>query len=97
MSGFLSAIGLHTKGMTVEESQRMFIEEAYQSEGTAIQQAARGTYDPAYLNYTLGKLMIRQLREDWTRERGGRDGLEANSMTPSCRSAARRFRWCGRA
>jgi hypothetical protein len=69
---FLSAIGLHTRGMTVEESQKMFIEEAYQGEGTAIQQAARGTYDPAYLNYTLGKLMIRQLREDWARERGGR-------------------------
>ena len=69
---FLSAIGLHTKGMTIEESQRMFIEEGHQSEGTAIQQAARGTYDPAYLNYTLGKLMIRELREDWTRERGGR-------------------------
>lgn len=69
---FLSAIGLHTRGMTVAESQRMFIEEAHQSEGTAIQQAARGTYDPAYLNYTLGKLMIRQLREDWTGDRGGR-------------------------
>jgi uncharacterized protein (DUF885 family) len=69
---FLSSIGLHTKGMTIEESQRMFVEEGHQSEGTAIQQAARGTYDPAYLNYTLGKLMIRQLRADWTRERGGR-------------------------
>jgi uncharacterized protein (DUF885 family) len=69
---FLSAIGLHTRGMTVQESERMFMEEAYQGEGTAMQQAARGTYDPAYLNYTLGKLMIRQLREDWTRDRGGR-------------------------
>jgi uncharacterized protein (DUF885 family) len=69
---FLSAIGLHTQGMTVGESQRMFIEEAYQDEGTARQQAARGTYDPAYLNYTLGKLMIRELREDWTQDRGGR-------------------------
>ncbi len=69
---FLSSIGLHTKGMSIEESQRLFMEEAYQSEGTAIQQAARGTYDPAYLNYTLGKLMIRELREEWTRERGGR-------------------------
>jgi len=68
----LSAIGLHTKGMTVEESQRLFMEEGHQSEGTAIQQAARGTYDPAYLNYTLGKLAIRQLREEWTRDRGGR-------------------------
>ena len=38
---FLSSIGLHTKGMSIEESQRLFMEEAYQSEGTAIQQAAR--------------------------------------------------------
>ena len=37
-----------------------------------IYQAARGTYDPAYLSYTLGKLMIRKLRDDWTASRGGR-------------------------
>jgi Bacterial protein of unknown function (DUF885) len=69
---FLSSIGLHTGSMTVADSEKLFMEEAYQDEGTARQQAARGTYDPAYLNYTLGKLMIRQLREDWTRDRGGR-------------------------
>lgn len=69
---FLSAIGLHTQGMSVEESERMFVEEAYQDEGNARQQAARGTYDPAYLNYTMGKLMILKLRDDWARERGGR-------------------------
>ncbi len=68
---YLSAIGLHTKGMTVEESERMFREQAFQDPGNSRQQAARGTYDPAYLNYTMGKLMIRKLREDWTRERGG--------------------------
>lgn len=70
---FLSAIALHTQGMTVEESEKLFMEEAYQSEGTARQQAARGTYDPAYLNYTLGKLMIRELRNDWTLQREGRE------------------------
>jgi uncharacterized protein DUF885 len=70
---YLSAIGLHTKGMTIEQSERMFREQAYQDPGNARQQAARGTYDPAYLNYTLGKLMIRQLRDDWTAPRGGRD------------------------
>jgi hypothetical protein len=70
---FLSAIGLHTQGMTVEESENLFMEEAYQDEGTARQQAARGTYDPAYLNYTLGKLMIRDLRDDWTELREGRE------------------------
>jgi uncharacterized protein (DUF885 family) len=69
----LSAIGLHTKGMTVAQSERLFREQAYQDPGNARQQAARGTYDPAYLNYTLGKLMIRRLREDWTSKRGGRE------------------------
>lgn len=69
---FLSAIGLHTKGMSVEESKKMFVEQAFQDEGNAEQQAERGTFDPAYLNYTMGKLMIRKLREDWTASRGGR-------------------------
>ena len=69
---FLSAIGLHTRGMTVEESERMFREEAFTDVGTARQQAVRGTYDPAYLNYTMGKLMIRKLRDDWSASRGGR-------------------------
>jgi hypothetical protein len=68
----VSAIGLHDGTMTVEESERMFRELAYQDPGNARQQAARGTFDPAYLNYTMGKLMIRKLREDWTASRGGR-------------------------
>src|SRR3546814_2005683 len=50
----------------------MFVDQCYQDEGNARQQAARGTYDPAYLNYTLGKLMIRKLRNDWTADKGGR-------------------------
>jgi uncharacterized protein (DUF885 family) len=61
----LSSIGLHTHGMTVAQSEKMFREQAFQDPGNARQQAARGTYDPAYLNYTLGKLMIRKLRADW--------------------------------
>ena len=63
---YLSAIGRHARGMTVEQSLDMFQKECYQDLGNATQQAARGTYDPAYLNYTMGKLMIRKLREDWT-------------------------------
>ncbi len=62
---FMSAIGLHTQGMTVEQSEKMFRESAFSDAANARQQAARGTYDPAYLNYTLGKLMIRKLRSDW--------------------------------
>lgn len=74
---YLSAIGLHARGMTQAQSKQMFMEQCYQDEGTAEQQAARGTYDPAYLNYTLGKLMIRRLRTDWTTTRGGRSAWKA--------------------
>ena len=74
---FLSAIGMHARGMTQEQSKQLFITQCFQDEGTAEQQAARGTYDPAYLNYTLGKLMIRKLRDDWTASRGGRAGWKA--------------------
>jgi uncharacterized protein (DUF885 family) len=68
---FLSAIRLHSGRMTQAESQKMFQEQCYQDEGNARQQAARGTYDPAYLNYTMGKLMIRKLRADWIADKGG--------------------------
>ena len=74
---YLSAIGLHTGGMTVDESREMFEELALADGGNAIQQANRGTYDPGYLNYTLGKLMINKLRDDWTESRGGRDAWKA--------------------
>lgn len=74
---FLSAIGMHARGMTQEQSYKMFREQCYQGEGDSDQQAARGTYDPAYLNYTLGKLMIRKLRDDWTATRGGRKAWKA--------------------
>ncbi len=67
----LSSIGLHTHGMTVAQSEKMFKEQAFQDPGNARQQAARGTYDPAYLNYTLGKLMIRKLRTDWIAKHEG--------------------------
>ena len=74
---YLSALGLHTGGMTVAESEAMFREKAFLDPANARQQAARGTFDPGYGNYTLGKLMIRKLRDDWTRTRGGRAAWKA--------------------
>lgn len=74
---YLSAIGMHARGMSVEQSRQMFRDQCYQDEGNARQQSARGTYDPAYLNYTMGKLLIRKLREDWTATRGGRTAWKA--------------------
>ncbi|MBY0447324.1 MAG: DUF885 domain-containing protein, partial [Hyphomonadaceae bacterium] len=74
---FLSAIGLHSGTMSLQQSFELFRTQCHQAEGQALQQAARGAYDPAYLNYTLGKLMIRKLREDWTATRGGREAWKA--------------------
>jgi len=80
----LSSIGLHTEGMSVAESERLFREVAFKDPGTARQQAARGTYDPAYLNYTLGKLEIRKLREDWIgRQMAGKTDAQARSYWKS--------------
>ncbi len=67
---FVCAIGLHTGALRVQDCERMFREQAFQDPGNARQQAARGTFDPAYLNYTLGKLMLKKLRADWM-ARGG--------------------------
>jgi uncharacterized protein (DUF885 family) len=74
---FLSAIGMHTGSMTQAQSFDLFRNQCYQDEGNAKQQAARGTYDPAYLNYTMGKLMIRKLRDDWAATRGGEKAWKA--------------------
>ena len=70
---FLSAIGLHTQGMTVAQSEKLFLDSAFQDSANARQQAARGTYDPQYLDYTLCKLMIRKLRSDWVAKQSGSD------------------------
>jgi uncharacterized protein (DUF885 family) len=67
----LSAIGLHTGKMTQAQSEKLFKQKAFQDPGNARQQAARGIFDPEYLKYTLGKLMIRKLRDDWCATRGG--------------------------
>ena len=73
---FIAAIGMHTKGMQVEEAKRLFIEKGFQDEASAEQQAIRGTFDPGYLNYTLGKLMIRKLHDDWKAKVGSEYSLQ---------------------
>jgi len=73
---FLSAIGLHTGKMTQAESEKMFLDSGFQDPGNARQQAARGTYDPAYLNYTLGKLMIKKLWADYSAKHGNKASLK---------------------
>lgn len=67
---YLVGIRLHTQGMTVEEGTRFFMEKGYAERAVALEEARRGAYDPTYLYYTLGKLMIYQLREDYRKAKG---------------------------
>lgn len=67
---YLCSLGMHTQGMSVDEATRFFTDHAYLEELPARREALRGTFDPGYLNYTLGKLMILKLRNDYRREQG---------------------------
>ncbi|MCY4416208.1 MAG: DUF885 domain-containing protein [Chloroflexi bacterium] len=67
---YLCSLGMHTQGMTPDEATRFFQDHAYMEEHPARQEALRGTFDPGYLNYTLGKLMLLKLRQDWRRQEG---------------------------
>lgn len=67
---FLVGIKMHTEGMTVGEAQRMFVEDAYQPESSAESEAKRGTSDATYGYYTMGKLMILKLRDDYRAKQG---------------------------
>ncbi len=80
---YLAAIGLHTQGMTFAQAQALFQDRCYQDANTAAAQAARGTYDPGYLNYTLNKLMIMRLRS-----RLDRDARRASGLAGISRPAA---------
>ena len=67
---FVCSIRMHTEGMTVDEATKFFMDNAYMGELPARREALRGTFDPGYLNYTLGKLMILKMREDYRQKQG---------------------------
>ena len=58
-------IRLHAEDMSVEQGVRFFRDEAFMEEGSARREAERGTFDPGYVVYSLGKLMILKLRADY--------------------------------
>jgi len=67
---FVVGIQMHTEKMTLEEATTFFVKEGYQSAKIAEIEAKRGTSDPTYLYYTLGKLQIIKLREDYKKKVG---------------------------
>jgi uncharacterized protein (DUF885 family) len=82
-------IRLHAEDLSVEQGVRFFRDEAYLEEGSARREAERGTFDPSYVLYSLGKLMVLKLRDDCKARQGDRfslrvfhDSLLGNGTVP---------------
>ena len=67
---FIAGIKMHTGQMTIDQAKQFFVDEGYQVPPIAEVEAKRGTSDPTYLVYTLGKLQIMKLREDYKKMKG---------------------------
>jgi uncharacterized protein (DUF885 family) len=67
---YVVGIKLHTQGMTVEEGARVFVEKGFQEPANGYEEARRGAYNPTYLYYTLGKLMIQELASEYRAKTG---------------------------
>jgi len=70
------SVKMHTQKMTVDEATKFFRDNCYYEEKPARQEAIRGTFDPGYLNYTLGKLQILKLRDDYKAQEGENFSLQ---------------------
>ena len=73
---YIVGIQMHTGKMTLAEGTEFFVKEGYQVRPTAEKEAKRGTSDPTYLYYTLGKLMILKLRDDYKKLKGPQYSLQ---------------------
>jgi uncharacterized protein (DUF885 family) len=67
---FVVGIRMHTANMSLDEARKFFVEQGYQSPEIANVETKRGTSDPTYLYYTLGKLEILKLRADVEKKQG---------------------------
>jgi len=70
------SVKMHTQKMTVDEATKFFQDNCYYEEKPARSEAVRGTFDPGYLNYTLGKLQILKLRDDYKAQEGENFSLQ---------------------
>jgi uncharacterized protein (DUF885 family) len=69
------SVKTHCQGMTVDEGTKFFIDNWYQGDKPSRQEALRGTFDPGYLFYTIGKLEILKLRADYQAQEGANFSL----------------------
>jgi uncharacterized protein (DUF885 family) len=72
---FVGSIEMHTEGKSVDDVAELFAKECGAPQAEARREAYRGTSDPGYLNYTIGKLEILKLREDYKKKMGAKFSL----------------------
>jgi uncharacterized protein (DUF885 family) len=72
---FVASIEMHTKGKSLDDAMRFFMKESGSPEPEARREVYRGTSDPGYINYTVGKLEILKLRDDYRAKMGDRYSL----------------------
>ena len=73
---YIAGIQMHTGNMTYDQAIDFFVKEGYQTRANGEREVKRGTADPTYLYYTLGKLEILKLREDYKKMKGAAFSLE---------------------
>jgi uncharacterized protein (DUF885 family) len=73
---FIVGIRMHARGMTVKQAEDFFVAEGYQPRPVAVSESKRGTSDPTYGYYTMGKLMILKLRDDYKAKMGAEYSLQ---------------------
>jgi uncharacterized protein (DUF885 family) len=73
---YIVGIRMHTQGMTMAQAQEFFVKEGRQQSVIGEMETKRGTGDPTYLMYTLGKLEILKLRADYQRKMGSKFSLQ---------------------
>jgi uncharacterized protein (DUF885 family) len=73
---FIVGISMHTGRMNMRQAVDFFVNEGYQSREVGEVETKRGTADPTYLYYTLGKLQILKLRADLQAREGSNFRLQ---------------------
>ncbi len=73
---YIAGIEMHTGKMTMDQAREFFVKEGYQTKPIADKETKRGTSDPTYLMYTLGKLEIMKLRADYKTKMGDKFTLK---------------------
>jgi uncharacterized protein (DUF885 family) len=73
---YIVGIQMHTRGMTFQQGKQFFVKEGYMEQANAERETRRGTKDPTYLVYTLGKLEILKMKEEYKQLKGDKFSLK---------------------